>query len=142
MVGAINAPTTGNTLAAFIGLATSPPINLTASTVPPTAPIGGILSNDANSTSSSSSSSSSSASTSVYYNSAYTSVYTSNAIVYTSTATSTYSTSYSSSATTSAGNSTATSPPLAVTGGADVVASKLGVEGVLAMAVMGLAALF
>lgn len=40
MVGSINAPTSGNTLEAFIGLAKS----ASTSTIPPTAPLGGTLS--------------------------------------------------------------------------------------------------
>jgi hypothetical protein len=47
MVGAINAPTTGNTLDAFIQLAK----NATESTSPPFGPVGGILSTLSNSTS-------------------------------------------------------------------------------------------
>jgi hypothetical protein len=81
MVGAINAPTTGNTLDAFITLAK----NATTSTSPPGGPVGGTLNTNSNSTSSSSSS---------------TSTYTTTAVVTSATATSTIVSTWTSAGTT------------------------------------------
>jgi hypothetical protein len=69
MVGAINAPTNGNTLDAFILLAK----HATESTSPPFGPVGGVLSNNSNSTSASSSSIVGSAASTVYSVSSYSS---------------------------------------------------------------------
>jgi len=100
MVGAINAPTSGNTFEKFAALAK----NATTSTSPPGGAVGGILKVSSNSTSSTSS-----ASSSAYTTKAYTSTYTSNSATYTVTATTTLFTVAPSATTASSGGASSTS---------------------------------
>jgi plastocyanin len=102
MVGAINAPTTGNTFAAFAALAK----NATASTSPPGGAVGGLLQVGSNSNSTSSTASLSS---SAYTTKPYTSTYTSDSHVYTVTATTTLFTAAPASTTASSGSGRGTS---------------------------------
>jgi plastocyanin len=101
MVGAINAPTSGNTFEKFAALAK----NATTSTSPPGGAVGGILKVSSNSTTSSTSSASSSA----YTTKAYTSTYTSNSATYTVTATTTLFTVAPAATTASSGSTSSTS---------------------------------
>ncbi|KAG0647551.1 putative GPI-anchored cupredoxin [Hyphodiscus hymeniophilus] len=101
MVGAINAPASGNTFDKFAALAK----NATTSTSPPLGPVGGILKVSSTSTSTSTSTSSSSSS-SAYTTKAYTSTYTSDSAVHTVTATTTLFTVAPPSTTASSGSGT------------------------------------
>lgn len=110
MVGAINAPTSGNTFDKFVSLAK----NATTSTSPPGGAFGGILKVSGNSNSTSSSTTS--ASSSAYTTKAYTSTYTSNSATYTVTGTSTLFTVAPSA--TSSSSSTSSSSGASFTGAA------------------------
>jgi hypothetical protein len=149
MVGAVNAPSTGNTLAAFTNLAK----NATLSTVPSGGVQGGTLNTNgasSNSSSSGSSSGSGSGSSSTYttsYTTSYsttatvntqiTSAYTSAGQVYTTTYASSYTTAYATTVATAAVTTAAVSSSGAIQASA---ASAVGVSGVMSsMFVLGAA---
>ncbi|KND91033.1 hypothetical protein TOPH_04409 [Tolypocladium ophioglossoides CBS 100239] len=118
MVGAINAPTSGNTFEAFAALAKK----ATNSTSPPGGAVGGVLSNSNSTSSSSPSSSSVAQSSSAYTTKPYTSTWTTNGSTFTSTATSTLFTAGPAPTTTSSagpsGSTAAASSAAASTGAA------------------------
>ncbi|RDL34460.1 uncharacterized protein BP5553_07588 [Venustampulla echinocandica] len=151
MLGAINAPATGNTLAAFTQLAK----NATTSTSPPSGPVGGVLNVGSNS-SGSGNGSNSTASLSVHtssYTTSYSttavltsevaSVYTSGGVAYTTSYESTFTTAYgttvaTASVVTSTG-SAAGSTPTGQNSGAGSVTASMAVLGAAVLSAMVLA---
>jgi len=130
MVGAINAPTSGNTLEKFALLAK----NATTSTSPSGGAVGGVLKSGSNSTSSSSSSISNTA----YTTKSYTSAYTSNFVTYTVTSTTTLFTVAPTATTISSGGafSTTSSAGAAFTGSAAKIGFNSGAVLLAAAAMM------